>query len=289
IPVHGWWRDKKRGFIPMEAHILRTLDHEGVVKFFDLFEDSEFFYLVMECAGTPFVRPDENSLPPPTSVFETVRKAAEAPAPLPTRCSSPARGDGSEPTLPHVSATRNREKHRRESQDLFECIERNPGLSEGIVHRIFVQVARAVAYMHESGFVHRDIKDENIVVDSQLRVKLIDLGCSAPIPRTPHAYFKSFEGTLHSAAPEALRGEPHKGPQQDVWALGVLLYTLAFGCPPFRDPEQAATGVFCVPMSVRSNGLVTLLRKMLCVELEERCAMGEVLEHEWVVGGGSRG
>lgn len=70
---------------------------------------------------------------------------------------------------PHLNIRRPALCSRRPSQDLFECIEHNE-LSEEQARIVFAQVVDAVRYMHKLGVVHRDIKDENILIDHNLRV-----------------------------------------------------------------------------------------------------------------------
>lgn len=106
---------------------------------------------------------------------------------------------------------------RRPSQDLFECIEHNQ-LSEDEGRYVFAQVVDAVRYMHHRGIVHRDIKDENILIDRNLRVrdsmpstlmradvftqvKLIDFGSAVQEDLTaPPPLYSIFYGTPTYAA-----------------------------------------------------------------------------------------
>ncbi|KAJ3118895.1 hypothetical protein HDU96_006546 [Phlyctochytrium bullatum] len=118
---------------------------------------------------------------------------------------------------------------RRPSQDLFECIERNPRMPEDVARVIFAQIVDAVLYMHVKGYVHRDIKDENVIIDDSLRVKLIDFGTARPIPTSQADYFDDLCGTLVYSAPEVLAGQRYRGPEADVWSLGVLLFILVVG------------------------------------------------------------
>lgn len=65
---------------------------------------------------------------------------------------------------------------RRSSCDLFECIEQHSRLPEKYAKYVFAQLIDVVGCLHYNGFVHRDIKDENIVIDDKYRMKLIDFG-----------------------------------------------------------------------------------------------------------------
>ena len=72
--------------------------------------------------------------------------------------------------------TRKPPSRRRPSHDLFECIEQSPGkrLPEHQAKFVFRQVVEAVWYLNKQGIIHCDFKDENILVDGQLRVCLPD-------------------------------------------------------------------------------------------------------------------
>jgi serine/threonine protein kinase len=64
---------------------------------------------------------------------------------------------------------------RKASHDLFECIETHKGFSEDRARSIFVQILSAVHYLHSNGIAHRDIKDENVVIDSSFKVRYYDV------------------------------------------------------------------------------------------------------------------
>lgn len=105
------------------------------------------------------------------------------------------------------------------------------------------------------------------------------------MPKHTKDYFTSFYGTLHCAAPEILLNKPYRGPEQDVWCLGVLLYTLAFGQTPFRDANGILSGKWRVPTVRRSEGLMKVLERCLEVEVGKRATVEEVMELDWVRGG----
>lgn len=84
--------------------------------------------------------------------------------------------------------------------DLFDYIELNTTMPEAEIKSIFRQVARAIQHLHHNKIVHRDIKDENVILDEDGNVQLIDFGSSAYIKN--NRKFDTFCGTIDYAAPE---------------------------------------------------------------------------------------
>ncbi|KAK5243649.1 serine/threonine protein kinase, partial [Exophiala xenobiotica] len=116
--------------------------------------------------------------------------------------------------------------HGIPGMDLFDYIELRTNMTEVESQNIFRQVVDAIHHLHTKALVvHRDIKDENVVLDGEGRIKLIDFGSAAYIKNGP---FDVFVGTIDYAAPEVLQGKSYGGKEQDVWALGILLYTTAY-------------------------------------------------------------
>lgn len=105
-------------------------------------------------------------------------------------------------------------------------------LSEREARFIFKQIITAVHYCHFNHIVHRDIKVENLLLDSNLRVKLADFGFST--------HFKTGEklnvwcGSPPYCAPELYNAQLYDGPKVDIWSLGVVLYVLVCGYLPFE-------------------------------------------------------
>ncbi|KAL9931932.1 hypothetical protein V8E36_009247 [Tilletia maclaganii] len=127
-------------------------------------------------------------------------------------------------------------------QDLFDFVEAAPeGLPSAHVRSILGQVADALRHLHANNIVHRDIKDENVILDGEGNVQLIDFGAAAHV--RPGRLFDTFSGTLDYAAAEILRGEKYGGKEQDVWALGVVAYVLLCGETPFWNGEEAIAGL----------------------------------------------
>uniref|UniRef100_A0A1I8F587 Protein kinase domain-containing protein n=1 Tax=Macrostomum lignano TaxID=282301 RepID=A0A1I8F587_9PLAT len=162
--------------------------------------------------------------------------------------------------------------------DLFEFIDRNPSLDEPLASYMFRQMASAVAYLHSRGIAHRDLKDENVILDERFCLMLIDFGAAAFV--SPDRPFSVFCGTMEYCAPEILQGHPYFGPEADVWSLGVTLYTLVFGENPFFDVDETLAGVL-KPQWKPSPQLSRLLRVMLQVDPKLRAGICEVERHPW--------
>ena len=103
------------------------------------------------------------------------------------------------------------------------------------VINIFKQIVSGIAYMHSRKIAHRDIKLENILIDSNSQIKIIDLGFSVDFSKNI-SEMKKFCGTPNYMSPEIVtqRAKLYDPCLVDVWALGVLFYKLLFGKYPFQ-------------------------------------------------------
>ena len=97
--------------------------------------------------------------------------------------------------------------------------------------RIFSQIVDVVQYLYSQGVMHRDIKPENILLDENGNIKLCDLGWAQTFE--PDILRKSLCGTYEYMAPELIFKKSHNE-KIDVWCLGVLLYEMLHGVPPFK-------------------------------------------------------
>jgi serine/threonine protein kinase len=104
------------------------------------------------------------------------------------------------------------------------------------LHRIIEQAASALAYMNDRGWVHRDVKPENILYNKSGEVRVIDYALAR---RMSVGFLKMFEGkiprqgTKTYMAPEQIRCES-PAPTADIYSFGITCYELACGRPPFR-------------------------------------------------------
>ncbi|KAH6654126.1 hypothetical protein BKA67DRAFT_592401 [Truncatella angustata] len=168
--------------------------------------------------------------------------------------------------------------HGLPGMDLFDYIELRANMEEDECRSIFVQVATAVHHLHtKAKVVHRDIKDENIILDGEGNIKLIDFGSAAYIKSGP---FDVFVGTIDYAAPEVLAGRPYGGKEQDVWALGILLYTIIYKENPFYSIDEIMDRDLRVPYTI-SDESIDLIRCMLDRDVSQRYDIEQVINHPW--------
>ncbi|WPK26399.1 hypothetical protein PUMCH_003752 [Australozyma saopauloensis] len=162
--------------------------------------------------------------------------------------------------------------------DLFDYIEVKNDMSELDCQLIYKQVILAVYHLHKQGIAHRDIKDENIIVNEFGIVKLIDFGSAGYVKLGP---FDVFVGTIDYASPEVLRGEKYEGRPQDIWALGILLYTMIYKENPFYNVDEIMEGDLRVPYVV-SDALLELIKKILVREIKARPTITDIAELDWL-------
>ncbi|XP_062323258.1 cGMP-dependent protein kinase 1 [Osmerus eperlanus] len=95
-------------------------------------------------------------------------------------------------------------------------------------------VVEAYSYLHKKGIMYRDLKPENLMLDSKGYVKVVDFGFAKELVRGAKTY--SFCGTPEYMAPEIIQNQGHDF-AADFWSLGVLVYELLVGSPPFSSSE----------------------------------------------------
>ncbi|XP_077372536.1 SNF related kinase b isoform X2 [Festucalex cinctus] len=176
-----------------------------------------------------------------------------------------------------------------EGGDLYDYILRHDtGVAEGTAKRHFAQIVRAVAYCHELHVVHRDLKPENVVFfPQQGAVKLTDFGFSNLFK--PGTMLATSCGSLAYSAPEILLGEEYDAPAVDIWSLGVILYMLVCGVPPFQEANDSETLVmildcrYSIPDHV-SGDCRDLISRMLQKDPSVRASLQEIEAHHWLQG-----
>uniref|UniRef100_A0A2P2IDH6 phosphorylase kinase n=1 Tax=Hirondellea gigas TaxID=1518452 RepID=A0A2P2IDH6_9CRUS len=175
--------------------------------------------------------------------------------------------------------------------ELFDYLTSVVTLSEKKTKTIMKQLMEALKHVHNQSIVHRDLKPENILLDDNYNVKLTDFGFAKIL--TPGETLMELCGTPGYLAPELLRsnmieGAPGYGMEVDLWACGVIMYTLLVGCPPFWHRKQMVMirnimeGKYSLQTPEWDDITDTpkdLISKLLVVDPQKRITVTEVMQH----------
>jgi serine/threonine protein kinase len=107
------------------------------------------------------------------------------------------------------------------------------------VVRIGEQLASALAYAHGQGIIHRDIKPANVLIDKRGKAKLTDFGIAAALDEASITSTGQVIGTPEYMSPEQARGVKVDG-RSDLYSLGIMLYEMVSGKPPYTDASKTA-------------------------------------------------
>ena len=125
--------------------------------------------------------------------------------------------------------------------DLFDYLNQAGPIREPIVRDLFIQILDAIIHCHNNGVLHRDIKDENVLIDPNgLKIKLIDFGSAVEVfgLKAEDVVSPKFCGTIKYCPPEAIENDKFRALPADIWAMGILLFTLFHGGNPFSDIHE---------------------------------------------------
>jgi len=154
-------------------------------------------------------------------------------------------------------------------------------VSRGEAARILDQAAAAIDAVHAAGIVHRDIKPSNLMLLPDGTVKLLDFGVARQTDDTLVTQAGTMIGSPTYMAPEQIEDAP-LGPSCDVWALGVLLYEMLAGHPPFSGDRIAAvlrqiTTAVPPPLSQQPPAVQAVVRRALAKNPAQRYASAGAL------------
>lgn len=164
-------------------------------------------------------------------------------------------------------------------------LKKNGFLEENEARTFFVQIVKGVYYCHSKHIVHRDLKLENILLDENMVCKIADFGLSDFVNVDQN--IKTEAGTKAYIAPEIIFNQTTNSSvfKLDIWALGILLFIMTQGFPPFKDFEKEGLKYFeNHPLKYSndvSDNLKDLISLMLQVDPNKRPIIVEVLNHKW--------
>ena len=176
--------------------------------------------------------------------------------------------------------------------DVFERILKQKTFSEKEAAHVVRKVAEGLAHVHSAGIIHRDLKPDNLMYLSKAEasnIMLIDFGLAGDVGNGP---LSTPCGTAHYVAPEVLAAKAYDA-KADMWSLGVIIYMLLCGFPPFFDAQGnqkrlyklIKLGKYRFPSpywDYVSENAKDLVRNLLVLDPAKRCSATEVLAHKWV-------
>ena len=172
---------------------------------------------------------------------------------------------------------------RLDGKDLFDFISEKGPLSEAMAKELFLQLLTTVIGCHRKGVMHRDIKDENILLDPKTHeIKLIDFGSAAVLVK--NKLYREYEGTKAYYPPEWFLFGSYRAEGLTVWSLGILLFGMLSGELPWDDATEMTGGELPWPEGlVLSREVKMLVASCLVVEAGDRMELEEMVEHPWLV------
>jgi len=176
------------------------------------------------------------------------------------------------------------------SGELFDYLTQVVRLSEKKTRIIMRSILEAVDLLHRMNIVHRDLKPENILLDDEMNVKISDFGFAVQLKE--NQVLTELCGTPGYLAPETLACSMYEdqngyGKEVDMWACGVILFTLLSGSPPFwhrrqvimlRTIMEGKYSFSSLEWEDISESAKDLITNLLCVNPQKRFTASDALK-----------
>jgi serine/threonine protein kinase len=198
------------------------------------------------------------------------------------------------------------------ANNLYDYVPKH--LSMKTIKSLIYQLTKAIQYLHNNNYIHRDIKPDNILLDKSGNIKITDFDLVRQLPQSKEEQLTKNVVTLYYRAPEIFYGDVHYGKGVDVWSIGCVFGELITGEPLFKGRSELDTlgkiisfiGTPCeenwegvselpnfLPFKVCegnmktvmegkvSNSGIELLKGMLTLDPKKRFSCEEILGHKF--------
>ena len=173
------------------------------------------------------------------------------------------------------------------NQTLNEMVKRRKRLKEIEVQCYSLQIIRALKYIHNHRIIHRDLKLGNLFLTSKLELKLGDFGLAAKLEYDGQKR-KTVCGTPNYIAPEILEKKNGHSYEVDIWSLGVVMYTMLYGRPPFETADVKLTykrikmNSYKFPENIKIDERAKkLIESILVLDPAKRPSLDEIAQHDF--------
>ena len=174
-----------------------------------------------------------------------------------------------------------------QNQTLNELLKRRKRLTEIEVQCYMVQLIKALKYLHSHRVIHRDLKLGNLFLTDKMELKVGDFGLATKLDFEGEKK-RTVCGTPNYIAPEILDGKSGHSYEVDIWSLGVIIYTLIIGKPPFETQDVKTTykrikmNAYTFPENaVISEAAKALIVEILVTDPLKRPSLEQILTHDF--------
>ena len=173
------------------------------------------------------------------------------------------------------------------NQTLNELLKRRKRLTEIEVQCYIVQLIKALKYLHSHRVIHRDLKLGNLFLTDKMELKVGEFGLATKLDFEGERK-RTVCGTPNYIAPEILDGKTGHSYEVDIWSLGVIIYTLIIGKPPFETRDVKTTykrikmNAYSFPeTAIISEAAKNLISQILVTDPAKRPTLDQILTHDF--------
>lgn len=174
------------------------------------------------------------------------------------------------------------------NQSMNELLRRRKRLHELEVQCYLMQMISALKYLHSHRVIHRDMKLGNLFINDKMEIKIGDFGLATKLEFDGERK-RTICGTPNYIAPEVLEGKQGHSYEVDIWSLGVIMYTMIIGKPPFETSDVKTTykrirmNMYQFPENVPiSEPAKDLITKILNNDPSKRPKLDDLMEHPFI-------